>query len=227
MERLKNCYIEMIPDEQVREKMYEHLEQDVPVYWFGRNQYAPNGENVYRCHSYAYIVQPQDNQIICKGVRILTLYDDFDRNLRDRAEFLRGLPECVAIDEIKTQVTQYWAQDVYAYLMQGLKENAIHNFADFCDIDAVQDKTLGRELRTYAFYLKGNFKSYGIAAKDTDRDYYVRTDCYDKDDNYLSALETFKENISPLDELMLEHLIVQEKQSRHENGKRRDVIMGD
>lgn len=77
---------------------------------------------------------------------------------------------------------------------QGLKENAIHNFADFCDIDTVQDKTLGRELRTYAFYLKGNFKSYGIAAKDTDRDYYVRTDCYDKDDNYLSALEAFNEN---------------------------------
>lgn len=148
---VRNKYIEGC-DEKIRDRLYGYIENETAVYRAGKG--IPENRNVYPCGEYSLIVQPTEQQIPFITERVKSLYH-YLPDMRDTAEELRCMTREEALKNLYFMQDQYDTEEVYDFLMQGLKENTLHNVIDFQGVEEHDDIEADRHIFIADLYVKG------------------------------------------------------------------------
>lgn len=199
--RLKNRILERVTDKELKEDLYRKLKADYPIFYTTHQRAVPNIGNVYEFNGTKIFVDPQGKQIEYVDHRILELYDDLDPNLNDLTDKLLSIPKDCAIRYLEDTLKQYDADEVFEYLTNAKKLGKLYDFADFKDVEWIFDKEKAVYIRTYMFFYKGDFKSFGCTIQTAEAE-TTKTMLYDDSEDYYKALTYFK-NESPIEFLYL------------------------
>lgn len=148
--KLKNIILEQIENEDVKEKSYQALENDRPIF------YRDDGKKIMVAE-----VKPELKELFEKNNdwnRVLDIYDDLTPDLRNYFSGLSKLPKESVINELKSHLTQYNASEVYDILMEKYSNNELYNFMEIQPI--LRKKSNIAEAQINRVLFKGKFSLY-------------------------------------------------------------------
>lgn len=154
---VKNKIIEQIPDETEKEAIYIDLENYV-CYGISYKD-IPRKRNVIPCGNCFLVRKPTDEQFTyCEG-GLLSLYD-YIPYMKDDAEIYQRYTREEFAEKFDFMKMQYDPLEVYDFLMDGLKNNTIHNIVDHIALDTQRDEENDRQVSIFDVYEKGVWKHY-------------------------------------------------------------------
>lgn len=203
----ENLILEQVPDNGVREILYLLHDRDVPIY-YSRNRKIPDRDNVYRFPEITVLVTPNREQEQYIEGRVLNLYDELSPDLNDFAEEVFACNSLVgAVRVFKELLTQHDAAETAEYLKDRLGRGTLHNYIELESKASYENRN--EMIETFAFYLKGEFKSYGCTVVRGDNCYNL---LYDESSDYNAALGYFRENLHVADRPLLDCLTGRDNQ---------------
>ena len=154
---VKNKIVEQLTDEQEKEVVYYDLENYV-CYGISYKD-IPRKRNVIPCGNFFLVRNPSDEQFTyCEG-GLLSLYD-YLPYMKDDAEFYKNYSREEFAEQFKFMDLQYDPREVYDFLMDGLKNNTLHNIVDHIALDVQKDEENDRQVSIFDVYEKGEWKHY-------------------------------------------------------------------
>lgn len=154
---VKNKIVEQITDEQEKEAIYYDLDNYV-CYGISYKD-IPRKRNVIPCGNLFLVRNPSDEQFTyCEG-GLLSLYD-YLPYMKDDAEFYKNYTREEFAEKFKFMDLQYDPCEVYDFLMDGLKNNTLHNIVDHIALDTQKDEENDRQVSIFDVYEKGEWKHY-------------------------------------------------------------------
>ena len=191
MNKPKNLILEEVPDKEMRDFFYALHESEIPLYYTHHERPIPKAPNVFNFPNIKILVAPNNTQGQYIDKRVLDLYDDLSPNLKDMAEEIVMWNNDLGIPRVLRELlTQHDADETAEYLKKSLEDGTLYNFAEIIPKEKYENSN--GMIETYAFYLKGDLKSYGITVE-------RGGDCYclffDEDDRHTRALSYFEQNV--------------------------------
>ncbi|MCX4363631.1 MAG: hypothetical protein OSJ74_09675, partial [Clostridia bacterium] len=127
--QVKNKIIEQL-DASAKADFYTML-QDETILICKAKEGIPNMDNVEKCGDGFLVFKPT------------------------KAEMLSDKTEAEALGILDFVKEQYDPKEVYDYLMQGLKDNTLHNLIEWTDILSVSDEKSGKKIEIVDLYCQG------------------------------------------------------------------------
>ncbi len=150
--QVKNKIIEQL-DASAKADFYTML-QDETILICKAKEGIPNMDNVEKCGDGFLVFKPtKEQEPYCCG-RVIPLYVYFP-DMKDDAEMLSDKTEAEALGILDFVKEQYDPKEVYDYLMQGLKDNTLHNLIEWTDILSVSDEKSGKKIEIVDLYCQG------------------------------------------------------------------------
>lgn len=201
--RVKNKYIEGV-NKKIRQRLYDYLDDEIVVFCASKD--TPKENNVYQSEEYSLIVLPTHKQIPFVTERVKSLYH-YLPDMRDIAEELSEQSRGEALMRLSCIQTQYDPDEVYDFLMQGLKENTLHNFIEFQGVKEYEDITADRHLFIADVYVKGEWTALTCVSSGITSPCYCCVNYWNKEQKQGRAMRHFSEHLSGEDKQALESFI--------------------